>query len=206
VLKQNLSEIHGFFRDEPYIGAIGGHTRQIYYIVEEIVKKYPHGLKTYKEKKIESTDVDYFARPNNLRELVLEEHMLPFVMAYLKDIKNDCIELYLHPLCEAFLKEKDCPVDDLSELSEDNFKEFRTLFLANKPHCLSNLSENMDDILTYLLRIVSKQIPTENVSVSIDAIQNKVKLVACPENLEADYEETKIVEPEDDGEPYEEKV
>ena len=51
------------------------------------------------EKKVESTDVDYFSRPNNLRELVLDEHMLPFMMAYLKEMKNDSIELYLHPLC-----------------------------------------------------------------------------------------------------------
>jgi hypothetical protein len=41
VLKTNLSDIHGFFRDDTYIGAIGGQVRQLYYIIEEIDKKFP---------------------------------------------------------------------------------------------------------------------------------------------------------------------
>ena len=205
VLKTNLTEIHGFFRDDAYIGAIGGQVRQLYYVVEEIIKKYPQGLKTYKEKKIESTDVDYFARPNNLRELCLDEHLVPFIMSYLKDMKNECIELYLHPLCEQFLKEKECPLDDLSELSEENLKEFRTLFIDNKPLTLRDCGDSMDEILSHLIKIIAKQIPTENVTVSIDSILNKVKFVTCPENLQEDYVETKIIEPEE-GEPYEEKV
>lgn len=60
--------------------AYGGQLQQVYYILEEIVKKYPQGLKMYMEKKIANDDEDYFARPNNPRELLLQDHLMPFFM------------------------------------------------------------------------------------------------------------------------------
>ena len=76
---------------------------QIYYIIEEITNRYPEGLKIYMEKKIANNDEEYFNKPNNLRELLLSEHVMPFIMSYLKDMKNDSIDLVLHPLCVKFL-------------------------------------------------------------------------------------------------------
>ncbi len=69
---------------------------QIYYILEEIIKKYPQGLKNYMEKKIQADDEDYFLRPNNLRELLLPDYLMPFLMSYLKDMKNESIEIMIH--------------------------------------------------------------------------------------------------------------
>lgn len=53
---------------------------QIYYILEEIKNKYPKGLMNYMEKKITNDDEDYFLRPNNVRELLQPEHLMPFLM------------------------------------------------------------------------------------------------------------------------------
>lgn len=89
----------------------------MYYIIEEIIKKYPQGLKNYMQKKVENNDEDYFSRPNNLRELMLSEHLLPFLMMYLKHMTNESIDLFLHPLCVRYLDEIDCPYDDLSGLT-----------------------------------------------------------------------------------------
>lgn len=71
------------------------------------------------EKKIENNDEDYFSRANNLRELMLNEHFMPLFMTYLKDMKNESIDLFLHPICAKFLADLSCELDDLSTLSDD---------------------------------------------------------------------------------------
>ena len=76
---------------------------QIYYVLEEILKRFPNGLKNYMEKKIQADDEDYFLRPNNLRELLLPDYLMPFLMSYLKEMKNDSIEIIIHPLAKKFL-------------------------------------------------------------------------------------------------------
>jgi hypothetical protein len=53
------------------LGALGGQLSQLYYVLEEIMKKYPQGLKNYMEKRILNDDEDYFMKPNNPRELLL---------------------------------------------------------------------------------------------------------------------------------------
>ena len=68
---------------------------QIYLILEEFMNRYPQGLKNYMEKKIQNDDEDYFVKPNNLRELLLPEHLMPFLMQYLKDMKNESIEKHI---------------------------------------------------------------------------------------------------------------
>jgi len=93
VLSQNLIEPTGNFSNEKFMGAPGGHVLQIWYTLEGIFNKYPQGLKQYMEKKINNDDDDYFLRPNTPRELLLAEHFMPFLMQYLKDLKNDCIEI-----------------------------------------------------------------------------------------------------------------
>ena len=74
----------------------------------------------YMEKKIANDDEDYFSRPNNPRELLLTDHLLPFFMLYLKEMKNECIEIMLHPECAKFLREKDCPLDEINSLSDED--------------------------------------------------------------------------------------
>jgi hypothetical protein len=55
------------------------------------------------EKKIQADDEDYFLRPNNLRELMLPDYLMPFLMSYLKEMKNESIEIMIHPVCKKFL-------------------------------------------------------------------------------------------------------
>ena len=105
---------------------------QIYYVIEEIVKKYPQGLKMYMEKKISNDDEDYFVRPNNPRELLLQDHLLPFFMLYLKEMKNECIEIMLHPDLSKFVKEKEVELDALDKLTDDDYMKFKEMFIKNK--------------------------------------------------------------------------
>lgn len=69
VLNTNLVEYHGFLSNEKFIGSLGGQVQQLYYILDEIIKKYPHDLKTYMEKQLANSDTAYFEKPRNLREL-----------------------------------------------------------------------------------------------------------------------------------------
>jgi len=55
------------------------------------------------EKKLAGDDEDYFYRPNNPRELLQPEHMLPFIMTYLKDMKNEHIEVLMNSESTKFL-------------------------------------------------------------------------------------------------------
>ena len=84
------------------------------------------------EMKIANDDEDYFARPNNPRELFLPDHLLPFFMLYLKEMKNECIEIMLHPVCAKFLKEKECSAEDIDKLEDNDAMKFKDLFVENK--------------------------------------------------------------------------
>ena len=84
------------------------------------------------EKKIQNDDEDYFAKPNNLRELLLPEHLMPFLMQYLKDMKNDAIEILLHEECANFLNTLEIPTDDLSGLSDEDLVLFKEIFNSRR--------------------------------------------------------------------------
>lgn len=128
VLSTNLSEYHGNFLPDKYIGSIGGQLQQMYYVIEQICNKFPNGLKLYEEKKAaEHPDIAYFERPNNLRELVLIEHLRPLFVLYLKAMKNEAIELFLHPICQKFLEDREVNYEDLSGLSEEDYFTFKTI-------------------------------------------------------------------------------
>ena len=190
VLKTNLLDIHGFLQKESFLGTLGGLVQQLYYIVDDIVNRFPAGLKTYMEKKVENLDEDYFTRPNNLRELIMAEHFMPFLMSYIKDLKCDSIDLCLHPLCAKFLDNAECPHDDLSGLTDEQLIAFKDLFLKNKPKDMRKLSKQLDTLLDQLIDILAKRIPVENVHVKIDSIHHKVRLVTLAEGMvEEDYEE-----------------
>lgn len=132
-LATNLLDIHGNYTKENYIGAPGGHIMQIYLILEEILDRYnTAGMKTYMEKKIANDDEDYFLKPNNLRELLLPEHLMPFLMQYLKDMKNEAIEILISEECDKFLKNLDCSSEDLSSLSDEDLVKFKEIFNSTR--------------------------------------------------------------------------
>ena len=171
---------------------------QIYYILEEIKKKYPKGLMNYMEKKITNDDEDYFLRPNNARELLQPEHLMPFLMLYVKEMKSEAIEILLHPKCQQFLDGRQCPYDDLSKLSDDDVGKFKDLFIMNrvsKAH--RDADKTMETLLDYCVDILSKKVPVENVNVKLDQIAGKIRLIPLPEGIiMEDYTEKIAVEVE----------
>lgn len=200
VLKTNLVEYHGFYTTERYIGALGGQANQVYYVLDEIMKKYPDGLATYLDKKSKNAEDEYLLKPNNPRELLQQEHLTVFLMAYLKDMKNESIDLSIHPLCIKYLDNLECPLDDLSALTDEELIQFKDLYLDNIPKSYSNKSDVIETLIGILINIIAKRVPVDNTSVKIDHIHHKVRFVPLPEGIiEEDYEET-IVIPGEEGE------
>ena len=116
-----LVDITGNFQSNtPVICAIGGHMMQLSYVIEDIMKRYhPKGLETYLQKKVTQDDEEYFQRANNLAELVLENHLMPFSMQYLKDMKVEYIEVMVHPKVSAFIDTTEASLEDLSALTDE---------------------------------------------------------------------------------------
>lgn len=46
-LKENLQDVHGNYTRDNFIGTVGGHVMQIFYVFEEISNRYPQGLQDY---------------------------------------------------------------------------------------------------------------------------------------------------------------
>lgn len=131
-LHNNLVDINCHYSKDHCQAAPGGHLMQIYLILEEILNRYPNGLKDYMQKKIQNDDDDYFIKPNNPRELLLPEHLMPFLMHYLKDMKNESIEILIHEDCEKFLKAHNTHADDLSHLSDEDLVKFKEIFNSKR--------------------------------------------------------------------------
>lgn len=161
-------------------------------------------MKNYTEKRIQGDDPDYFQRPNNPSELLTQEHFMPFLMQYIKDMKNECIEILIHPLVSAYLEECECSLEDLSTLDDDQFETFKDL---HKKHIMAKShrerGKEMDNLYDKLFDVLAKKVPTDNVTVKIDQIHEKVRLVKMPDDIvEEDYDQ-KIVnkdEPPKEGE------
>lgn len=161
----------------------------------------------YMEKKIANDDEEYFAKPHNPRELVLGDHLQPFFLIYLKEMKNECIEILLHPECSKFLKEKEIPIDDLTGLSDDDFVKFKELFVKHKVSLAhKNSTKQMDSLYEFIADFLAKRVPVDAPGVKIDSLAGKIVLVEIPEGIYTeDYTET-IMKEQAEGEPIEEKI
>jgi len=160
------------------------------------------------QKKIEGTDEEYFSRPNNLRELTVQEHLTVFIMKYIKDMKNECIEILLHPLIFNFIESCNVNEEDLSRLDDEQVLKFKELFMANKVKGLKNCGKTMDSILDIMIDIATKRVPSDNTQVKPEQIRDKVRFVPYPEGVIEDNYEDEVPKAggEEGAEPIMEKV
>lgn len=151
------------------------------------------------EKRILNDDEDYFMKPNNPRELLLQEHLIPFLMKYLKEMKTDSIDILLHPKCKKFLDDLKLEYDDLKELSDDDVIKFRALFIENKVSRYHRGCEKMMDTLyDHIIDIISNRFPVDNNNTKYEQVRHKIRLVAIPDDVvDEDYSEKIQIEQED---------
>lgn len=212
MLKTPVTDIFAHYLNSPVVPVFGGHLYQLRYVLDAICAKYPEGLKTYYEKKVENDDEDYFKRPNNLREICINDHMKPLIMQYLKDLKTECIEIMIDGVPAAFLKELGISFEDLSGLSDDNLGKFKELFLkehrVSPIHDVKTSGQNFDTILDFAVDILARRETDElkNTTVKLDSITNKIVLVEMPEGTYMKDTKQTVVTENEDGTKNEEVV
>lgn len=92
-------------------------------------------------------------------------------MLYMKAMKNESFDLFLHPIAQRFLDERECAYDDLTTLSEEDFAEFLKIFKGNKSKAHRQLNEStIDALLEFLLRVLAKHDISEKTKVKLDQI------------------------------------
>ena len=57
---------------------------------------------------------------------------MPFLMQYLKDMKNEAIEILTHQDCFDFLNVLEISADDLSNLTDEDLVKFKELFNSKR--------------------------------------------------------------------------
>lgn len=153
------------------------------------MEKYPQGLKMFYEKKTSNDDEEYFNRPNNLRELALDQHLMPFLMAYIKEMPSE-ITIMIHPKAVEFLKQKELTPDDFKEISDENLGSFKEIFkqnLVSSTHkktlaIAGDSAKILDQLLDHFIDIKANRVPVENNNVKIDQIYEKVVFLTIPDD------------------------
>merc|ERR1719272_1985879 len=130
-----------------------------------------------------------------------------FLMKYVKDMKNECIELLLHPLVFNYLESCNVNEEDLSKFDDDQLLKFKELFMANKVKGYKNCGKTMDSLLDIMIDIAAKRVPSDNTQVKPEQIRDKVRFVPYPDGVvEETYFDEVPRSGEDGGEPVLEKV
>lgn len=128
------------------------------------------------------------------------EHLYPLLMLYMKNMQNEAIELYLHPLCAKFLQARECSYDDLSSLNEDEFAEFKMLFKKHKSKSHRMCSDQIEVLYDFLLDLLAHKPLNVTSTVKQELLQNKVRLVPPPEDITDEAYEEEVEQENDEGE------
>lgn len=91
-------------------------------------------------------------------------------MLYMKGMKNESFDLFLHPIAQRFLDERECAYDDLTTLSEEDFAEFLKVYKGNKSKAHRQLQNEatIDGLLEFLLKVLAKHDISDKTKVKLD--------------------------------------
>ena len=77
----------------------------------------------------------------------------------------------MHPVAQKFLDDNECSYDDLSTLTEEQYAEFKKMFLGQKPESHRNLNEKWIDLLyNFLLDVLAKKQVNEKSPIKVEQI------------------------------------
>lgn len=95
--------------------------------MDQIKIHFPDGLKTFGQKRILRDDPEYFLEPHEPRELLLDPHLLKFLVKYLLSMQNEAIEILISKECDDYLEEHNYKRHDLSKLDPSHLVSFKNL-------------------------------------------------------------------------------
>lgn len=109
---------------------------------------------------------------------------MPFLMQYLKDMKNEAIEILTHQDCFDFLNVLEISADDLSNLTDEDLVKFKELFNSKRMSQFhQGTGKMMDTLYDYLVDILAKRVPVEGTNVKVEQIMSKIKLIPIPDDV-----------------------
>lgn len=181
-----LLDLHGNYEAKMNITTYGGHFQQLYYIVAAIMDLYEADLAKYYARRQAKPEEPN--RATNPIELVLEQFFVPFLVNYLKEIKQESFTFMASAESLILLESFKIAVSangffELAKMTKEQYVRFRNLFveerLNNAVYLKNTNSRAMELLLNTICMIICKKIPIE-IPVSA-TLHTKVKLVA-PKN------------------------
>ena len=89
----DLLDIHGCYEkgNKQFLGALGGQLQQLYYVVNAVFSCFNDDseLQEYYRKLNEDPKSDAIKNPSNLRELLMENFFVPFLLTSIKELKGE---------------------------------------------------------------------------------------------------------------------
>ena len=141
----------------------------------------------------ERTRANPAAKPENPRELMIEQHFMPWFVGFLRDLKAENVTLHATPALDEQLKTLKVKTNkdgsyDLSRLDKAQYLAFRSAFVENRmmdPQLKA--SETTKLVLTSLCLVLCKRVPAECEIPRISRLHDKVRLLqpAAPVEGEA---------------------
>jgi len=136
---------------------------------------------------------DSLKQPRNPRELLLEQHFLPWFATTLKELKCDHLTLFIHPRFEAVIQSLKVPKNshdqpDFTRLNMEQYLQFRNAFIEermfNDVFRANKGNRAMDLILTGLCLIICNRLPKGVVPFRTETLNQKIRFVFTPKGLE----------------------
>lgn len=86
-----------YIADKQVLTTLGGHFQQLYYIIASIFERYGDDLEAFYSRRKANPSDDLSKKATTLRELMIEQFFLPFLIHYLKDVKCEAFSIMATP-------------------------------------------------------------------------------------------------------------
>lgn len=80
-------------------------------------------------------------------------------MHYLKDMKNETIDILVHPRVDQWCRDHDIDLENLGSIDDEKLLTLRELIKENRTRNLRGLGKTMDGIFDNLIDIAARRVP-----------------------------------------------
>ena len=80
-------------------------------------------------------------------------------MHYLKDMRNETIDILVHPRVDQWCRDNDIDLENLGNIDDEKLLTFRELVKENRTRNLRGLGKTMDNIFDNLIDIAARRVP-----------------------------------------------
>ena len=195
VASTELLDINGCYEKKQFLGSLGGQIQQLYYVVNAILKQFPEdSLRDYYDKLAEDPKQEALKNPRSPRELLLENHFLPWFITTIKELKCEHLQFLITPELEKVFGGWKLPRNgadglDFTRINNEQYIQFRHAIVEERmfnPTYKSNKGHKaMDLILSALCMVICNRVPKGVVSFRTDSLAQKIKFVNPPRGVEA---------------------